>query len=241
MGKLPLRQQWMIDKIESHYKHKFSKFFRTLWNEGMMDWMNGRTIASGESWSDTVYPEIRNNPPVLLHTGGLDFEMLSADEILNFKFDEFWDTERHHFIPFAKTKEGDIFALYKNLKTNTESAVVCIWNDMNETEILAKNFEDFIFRKMLEAVYDIDKEELEREYEDGFEGYRNDILCDLKSIRPHLNEEYVDKLEEIYHRDIVVVENVISYSLLTHDELCTLIKKHLDFKELDSVFEHEVN
>jgi hypothetical protein len=31
---------------------------------------------------------------------------------------------------------------------------------MNETEVLAKNFEDFIFRKMIEAVYDVDKDDL---------------------------------------------------------------------------------
>lgn len=58
---------------------------------------------------------------------------------------------------------------------------------MNETEILAKNFEDFIFRKMIEAVYDIDKDELNADYKkEGFEGYRADILNDLKTISPYL-------------------------------------------------------
>ena len=232
----------MIDEIESKYKYKFPKLFKTLWNDGMLDWMNGRTtpFVANESWRTSIYPQIKEHPPILLHTGGFDFEMLGKDEILNFKFDEFWDMERHHFIPFAKTEDGDIFALYKNLKIDGECAVVCIWNDMNETEVLAKSFEDFIFRKMLEAIYDVDKVELEAHYqENGFEDYRRDILLDLKSIRPYLNEAYVSKLEEIYHRKLI--ESDISYTLLAHDELCKCIKEYLDFDELDSVFEHEVD
>jgi hypothetical protein len=232
-----------IEELESKYSYKFPELFKRLWSDGMIDWMGGRTTLFGadENWAKSIYPHIKDNPPLLLHTGGFDFEMLRAEEMLDFKFDELWDIERHEFIPFAKTEEGNIFAFYKNLQTDGESAIVYIWNEMNETEVLAKNFEDFIFRKMLEAVYDVDKEELNPDYkESGFEGYLTDIRKDLRTIKPYLNSKYAEVLSDIYSRSDIM-ESKISYSLMTHKELVDLIQTYLEFEELDLVFEHEVD
>jgi hypothetical protein len=232
-----------IEKLESKYSYKFPKLFKKLWIEGMIDWMDGRTTPFGtnENWAKSIYPSIKDNPPLLLHTGGFDFEMLRAEEILNFKFDELWDIDKHEFIPFAKTEEGNIFAFYKNLQRDGESAIVYIWDEMNETEVLAKNFEDFIFRRMLEAVYDVDKDELDADYKkSGFEGYLIDIQNDLRTIKPYLNEAYAKVLSDIYSRSDIM-ESKISYSLITHDELAQTIQSYLDFEELDLVFEHEID
>jgi len=207
--------------------------------------MNGRTTSfkSDENWAKTIYPEIKDNPPLLLHSGGFDFEILRAEEILNFQFDELWDTETHEFIPFAKTDEGNIYAFYKNLKKENEHVVVYIWNDMNETEIIAKNFEDFIFRKMLEAIFDVDKDDLKGDLkgdlkDGGFQEYQKDLLNDLKTIKPYINQDYSKVLTNFYNKD--VHENMFS-SLISKEELVETIEKFLNFEELDSVFEHEVD
>ena len=231
-----------IEDIEKKYDFTFPELFRKLWSDGMLDWMNGRTTSfkSDENWAKTIYPEIKDNPPLLLHSGGFDFEILRAEEILNFQFDELWDTETHEFIPFAKTDEGNIYAFYKNLKKENEHVVVYIWNDMNETEIIAKNFEDFIFRKMLEAVFDIDKDDLKGDYKDGgFQEYQQDLLNDLKTIKPYINQDYSKVLTNFYNKD--VHENMFSYSLISKEELVETIEKYLNFEELDSLFEHEVD
>ena len=231
-----------IEDIEKKYDFTFPELFRKLWSDGMLDWMNGRTtpFKSDENWAKTIYPEIKDNPPLLLHSGGFDFEILRAEEILNFQFDELWDTETHEFIPFAKTDEGNIYAFYKNLKKENEHVVVYIWNDMNETEIIAKNFEDFIFRKMLEAIFDVDKDDLKGDYKDGgFQEYQKDLLNDLKTIKPYMNQDYSKVLTNFYNKD--VHENMFSYSLISKEELVETIEKFLNFEELDSVFEHEVD
>jgi hypothetical protein len=231
----------ILDNIEKKYDFTFPNLFKELWNDGMLDWMNGRTIPfnSDENWAKTIYPEIKDNPPLLLHSGGFDFEMLRAEEMLDFQFDELWDIEEHEFIPFAKTDESNVYAFYKNLKVDKEYAIVYIWNDMNETEIIAKNFEDFIFRKMLEAVFDIDKDDLKGDYKkSGFDGYKLDLLSDLRSIKPYINETYANILTEFYTRD--AQESMFSYGLISKEELVETIQKHLLFKELDSIFEHEI-
>jgi len=231
----------LLDDIEKKYDFIFPALFKQLWSDGMLDWMNGRTAPfnSDENWAKTIYPEIKDNPPLLLHSGGFDFEMLRAKEMLDFKFDELWDIEEHDFIPFAKTDENNVYAFYKNLKVDKEYAVVYIWNDMNETEIIAKNFEDFIFRKMLEAIFDIDKDDLKSDYKkNGFDGYKIDLLSDLKSIKPYLNEQYIDILTNFYARN--AQESMFSYGLISKDELVETIQKHLLFQELDSIFEHEI-
>ncbi|MCK5854298.1 MAG: SMI1/KNR4 family protein [Sulfurovaceae bacterium] len=231
-----------LNELESKYNHKYPEIFKQLWENDMLDWMNGRTepFTSDENWAKSIYPNIKENPPLLLHTGGFEFELLRADAVLNFKFDELWDIETHKFVPFAKTDEGNIYAFYQNMKIENECAIVFVWNDINETEVLAKNFEDFIFRKMLEAVYDVDKDELSGDYnKEDFEGYRADILNDLKTITPYLKDEYVKILKDIYNRE--VHESLISYSLLSREELGSLIQKYLQFEQLDTIFEHEVD
>ena len=232
-----------IDNIENKYKFKFPPLFKQLWEEGMLDWMNGRTTPfdASESWEKTIYPLIKENPPLLLHSGGFDFELLTRDEMLNFQFDELWDIEKHQFIPFAKTEEGNVYAFYKNLKTDGENAIVHIWNDMNETEIVAKNFEDFIFRKMLEAIFDIDKDDLSADYkEGGFDEYRKDLVNDLRTISPYLNANYIEILSKIYHQN-EVVESMFAFGLISQTELVDLVQKYLLFEELDAIFEHEID
>ena len=229
-------------EIETKHHYTFPKFYKELWEGDMLNWMRGfdTNLEKGKTWSADVYPTLKENPPVLLHSGGSDFELLTPDETLHFEFPDDWDTDTHHFIPFAKTAEGNVYAFYENIEIEGENPIVLIWDD-DETEIIAKNFEDFIFRKMVEAVYDVDKDDLDADYKSsGFEGYRIDIQNDLKSISPYIKNEYRLLLEELYSRK-EVSESMISFSLLSREEMIELIHKHLAFDELNTLFEHEID
>jgi len=229
-----------LANIETKHNYTFPILFKKLWKDEMLNWMRGfeLPLEEGKTWAINVYPTLKENPPLLLNSGGSDFELLTADDILNFRFPEDWDTVEHHFIPFAKTAEGNTYAFYKNIEINGENPIVLIWQD-DEAEYISKNFEDFIFRKMLESSDDIDKDDLYADYgkENPMELYRADLKADLESIRPYLKEDYVSILDTAYNGEIL--ETLISYGFMGFKPVKEVIKELLDFEEMGEVFEHE--
>ena len=229
-----------LEQLETKHTYTFPKLFKTLWEADLLNWMRGfdTPLEKGKTWAEDVYPILKENPPLLLHSGGSDFELLTPDEILNFELPQEWDTDSHHFIPFAKTAEGNVYAFYKNMEIDGENPIVLIWED-DETEFIAKNFEDFIFKKMLEASDDIDKEDLAADYGDdnAMERYRIDLQSDLITIRPYLKKEYISVLEEAYKGE--VLETLISYGFTNDKPIKELIKEMLYFEQLGEVFDHE--
>ncbi len=230
-----------LENIETKHNYTFPELFKKLWDDEMLNWMRGfeLPLEKGKTWAEDVYPTLTQNPPLLLHTGGSDFELLTPEQILNFEFSEDWDRETHHFIPFGKNAEGNTYAFYKNIEIEGENPIVLIWED-DETEIIAKNFEDFIFRKMLEAADDIDKDDLHADYgkDNPIELYREAILTDLTSMTPYLKKEYISTLETIYNGE--AMETLISYGFQGTQPLKETMKAFLDFEQMGDVFEHEV-
>jgi hypothetical protein len=224
-----------LEDLETKHNFTFPLLYKTLFENNMLNWMRGfSTLEEKQTWAKDVYPTLKLNPPLLLHSGGSDFELLTAEEILDFTFPKEWDTKKHHFIPFAKDAEGNTYAFYHN----NESHIVLIWQD-DEAEYIAKNFEDFIFRKMLEATDDIDKDDIHADYgkDSPIELYRTDLLLDLKSITPYLNDNYVDVLTSIYNAE--PVDMLFSYALKSENKLSDILKEHIDFELMGEAFDHE--
>ena len=229
-----------LEQLETKHNFTYPKLYKTLFESDMLNWMRGfeLPLEKGKTWADDVYATLKENPPLLLHSGGSDFELLTPDAVLNFEFPEDWDTNTHHFIPFAKTSEGDTYAFYKNEEIDGENPIVLIWQD-DEAEYVAKNFEDFIFRKMLESADDIDKDDLYTDYgkEEPMELYRSDLKADLESIRPYLKDEYVSILEKSYNGK--VLETLIAYGFMGDKPIKEVIQEMLGFELMGEVFEHE--
>jgi len=230
-----------LKDLETKHNFTFPTLYKTLFEADMLDWMRGfsQALAKGKTWAKDVYPTLKENPPLLLHSGGADFELLTPQQILHFEFPEAWDTKTHHLIPFAKDAEGNHYAFYANEKRGDETPIVLIWED-DEAEYVAKNFEDFIFRKMLEATDIIDKDDLFADYgkENPMELYRTDLKRDLESIRPYLKDEYISILEEVLNGD--VLETLIAYGFMGNKPVKDVLKEMLDFELMGEVFDHEV-
>jgi len=229
-----------LEQIEKKHNYTFPTLYKTLFEADMLNWMRGfeSPLEKEKSWADDVYPTLKENPPLLLHSGGSDFELLIPTDILNFEFPEEWDTKTHHFIPFAKTSEGNVYAFYKNVEVDEQNPIVLIWQD-DEAEYVAKNFEDFIFRKMIEATDDIDKDDIHADYgkDDPVEFYRKDLLLDLNAITPYLNETYITLLENIYNAESV--DMLFSYALKSEKKISDIVKEELGFNLMGDVFNHE--
>ena len=228
-----------LKQLEEKHNFTYPSLYKTLFEANKLNWMRGfeEPLPKDKTWAEDVYPTLKENPPLLLHSGGSDFELLTPNAILNFKFPEAWDIETHHFIPIAKTAEGNTYAFYDN--GNEETPIVLIWED-DEAEYIAKNFEDFIFLKMLEITNDIDKDNLYADYgkEKPMELYREDLKAELESMRPYLKDIYVNILEDAYNGE--VLQTLIAYGFIGKQPIKEVINELLDFDLRGEVFEHEL-
>jgi len=227
-----------LEQLETKHNFSYPALYKALFEADKLNWMRGfeEPLPKGKTWAADVYPTLKENPPLLLHSGGSDFELLTPQAILNFEFPEDWDTDTHHFIPFAKTAEGNTYTFYDN--GEKETPIVLIWED-DEAEYVAKNFEDFIFRKMLESADDIDKDDLYADYgkDNPMELYRTDLKADLESIRPYLKDAYASILQDYYNAE--VLETLIAYGFMGAKPVKDVIKEMLDFEFMGEVFDHE--
>ena len=229
-----------LQQIEEKFDFTFPEYFKRLWNDGMLNYMRGfeEGLKEGETWVDTVYPTLQENPPALLHSGEAQLTLLTPDAMLNFETPVFWDVDTHHFIPFAKTLEGNYYAFYDNVKVDGEAPIVEIWDEMDDTEYYAKNFEDFIVRQMVESAEDIDKDDLKVEYGGDVNAYIADVERDIKSITPYLKAGYTQLLNEIYSKE--PKEGTLAYSLISMREAEKIVEEYLDFELMGESFSHEI-
>jgi len=227
-----------LKQLETKHHFSYPALYKALFEADKLNWMRdfNEPLPKGKTWAENVYPTLKEDPPLLLHSGGSDFELLTPQAIVDFEFPEAWDTDTHHFIPFAKTGEGNTYAFYDNAEE--ETPIVLIWED-DEAEYVAKNFEDFIFRKMLESADDIDKDDLYADYgkDNPMELYRADLKADLESIRSYINDDYVSILETFYNSD--VLETLIAYGFMGTKPVKDIIKEMLGFELMGEVFDHE--
>ena len=225
-----------LNQISKKYNYTFPAIYQELWNDGMLDWYKGwdEPWSEERNWHTEVYPTITDDPPLLLHTGGFDFQLLRPIEILDYEFYEWWD-DKHTFIPFAQTNAGDLYAFYKNIEIEGENPIVMVWHDENKTEILAKNFEDFIFRKMVERIVYIDKDDIKANFDGSGSVFQMKISADLKSVAAYLKPEYVEILDGLYNRSFENVDAVLS-----EDEMKAIFKSTIDFPAMSTEFGHEI-
>ena len=220
--------------IESHYRITLPPLYHHLYETDMLDWLGGRSepLPEGFDWAKEVYPALHENPPLLFHTGG-DLFLMTPKQIVECTCPDYWQCDTHTLVPFARgIDEALHYVLIYEMGRETEPMVGLVFEDEEEAQLLAQNFEDFIFRTMVEAADEIDRENLDREYgQNAPESYRVDILRDLETIRPYLKAEYIEALGNLYHG--TVGETLISYYFQGSRPAEELLEEMIGFEGMD--------
>lgn len=228
----------ILQDIEKKYQFEYPSLYKQLYEDGMLD--------LGEycpNWYSDVYPKLKENPPLLLHS--YDFELLNLESITG-EIERLTDPDDYRqinkefkFVPFAKSGAGDHFCFFLNEEENGNVPIVLLCHDMSEAEYLAKNLGDFIFRTLLTDMsqQDMDNEESEEEF-------RDNIVKVFKSHKKYLTEQQKEVLQDLLKRDIVDYQILIGKSkedargFLTDIEMKKLLAEIIFFDKMDTTFEY---
>lgn len=228
-----------IQEIEKKYGFTFPLLYKQLDADGMLD-----VGEYGPNWYTEVYPTLKDNPPLLLHS--YDFESLNLKSVAE-EIEELRDPEDYRninpefkFIPFAKSGGGDHYCFFLNEENNGDVPIVFVWHDSNEVNYLAKNLQDFIFKVLL---IDMSKKDIYNELSD--DEFRSDIELVFKSHQKYLTDKQRDILSNILKRDIIDYEINVSpkivesaRGLLTDHELQSIIDSVIPFDKMNQSFKY---
>ena len=213
--------------FEEKYHITFPALFHQLSNDNM--------LSFGEScsdWSERILPSLMQYPPFLLF--GVDYEPLTMDEIEE-RYLELKDPNDYrkinpdmHFVPFAKTGGGDLYALYI-CDPEQEASIVLLPHDEENATILAKNLQDFTFRCMLEAVTEIDEDSL---FNENPTLLHQHLKQWLHSHTPYLSKVHMDILQQVFQHPLPEDAD----GLLTEDEFEDILNQEIDFDQRDTEF-----
>lgn len=228
----------ILQDVEKRYEFEYPPLYKQLYEDGMLD-----IGEYGPNWYSDVYPKLKENPPLLLHS--YDFQLLSLKgvsreiERLTNPDDYRQIKKEFRFIPFAKSGAGDHFCFFLNGEEDGNVPIVFVWHDNNEVNYLAKNMEDFVFRTLLTDMsqQDIYNEESEEEFKSNIEEV-------FKSHEKYLTEERKEVLQKLLKRDIVDYQIFVEKSkevargFLTDLELQKLLVENIWFDKMDVTFKY---
>ncbi|HHA2550871.1 SMI1/KNR4 family protein [Stenotrophomonas maltophilia] len=178
-----------------------------------------------------VFPTLQADPPVLLYAQ--DYEPLEDDELL-----EAWQelTAEDHYnplrtdlqlLPFARTGGGDSYCFWSNAPGFAEPPVVLVWHDDDRADVLAASYQDFLFRKMVEAVAD---------YQGPYTLLSHGELASnlrrwLQSHQPFLRDDQYAALQRLFARVDDIAEGNIS-----DEDAQAIVAEVIGFERLDESF-----
>ncbi|KIA99784.1 hypothetical protein OA93_02885 [Flavobacterium sp. KMS] len=227
-----------LSDIETKNGFTYPIIYKEFFLDGMLN-----VGEYGPDWYSTVYPKLKENPTLLLHS--YDFELLNLKGV-NEAIDELLDPEGYReikeefkFIPFGQSGAGDHYCFFVSEENNGENPIVFVWHDMNEVNYLAKNMQDFVFRMLLTDMSDQDV------YNDvSDEEFKDNLERVLKTHKKYLTDKQNDVLQTVFNRGIIDYEILLpkmkeaKRGLLTDVELKKTLAEVIPFDKMDSSFEY---
>lgn len=196
----------------------------------------------GPNWYNDVYPVLKDNPPLLLHS--YDFELLDPNSVAQ-EIEDLANPDNYRkinkefkFIPFGQSYGGDHYCFFLNEEKNGEIPIVFVSHDSNEADYLAKNLQDFIFKMFLTDMSYFDNEDM------SDEDVRNNLEDMFRTHKKYLADQQKDILKDIFSREIIDYQVLFpnyredARGLLTDIEKNKLINEIIFFDKMDTSFEY---
>ena len=221
----------ILNKIESEFGFQYPYIYKNLYQSGMLNWKLKFSI-------------LNKNPPLLFFPekgSNVDFELLELDEVISDLRDR--DSflrlcfDSYKFVSFGMTGRGDRYVFCYDIMD--EDVVIGVAERGIGCTILAKNFEDFIFRMLLEFAVYIDLTECPEE------DFRQALLSMLKTHQPYIKKEQHEFLLSVYQRPLtrfILDEKVSSIQeeyngFISYEEFDDILIKLIGFGRLNEVLE----
>lgn len=136
-------------------------------------------------------------------------------------------------LPFGQTGAGDVHCFLHRSPLEIEGddmPVVLAPHDAPEVEVLAKNFQDFVFSHLLEGVSEFDDDSLIAAVD-----LRETLANTLRSHHSLLSDRQFSVLEDVYGREPNTAEDV--WSLISLSEMNEVLEREIGFPKWNHVFD----
>jgi hypothetical protein len=180
--------------IEQKFQLTLPAVYKKLEADGMLEYAN----AFGHDWYKRIFPALKTQPPFLMFAN--NFELLSLRDIYDEQKESIDHTdwlEDFRMLPFAGDGSGDRYAFYLSSQHSPKWSIIHWWHDSDHCDILAHDLQDFIFRKMLEAAFDVDTED--DLVADG--DLKQNLSHWFKTHQKYLKPKHSEILASIYQRE----------------------------------------
>lgn len=220
-----------------HFKFKVPESYIQLHNNGRL--RAGETRAD---WVENWHQIILSRPPALIQTKWhQSVEWWGFEEIREWEQPDYWK-ESNHLIPFAGNGYGDLWAWDLSRETEKGVPVVFCLHDENQSEIYAGNFNDFLFRSLLEGFSQID---LDTYYGQTFNEDESKLrkYCKLNvaCVTLYLNEEKGRILDSIASDNPLILDQANDYAyLVSAADVERILNTQIFSDQVGTLFQHMI-
>ncbi|MCS7473511.1 SMI1/KNR4 family protein [Myroides odoratimimus] len=144
-----------ITELEQKYNIVYPELYKQLEKDNMLE-----VGEYSSMWYAATFPKLKDNPPLLLFSD--DFELTplkDVDEDIAWLRDpdNYMEIkEEYNFISFAKNGAGDMYCFMMNEEVDGDYPIVYVWHDDIEATYEAKNLRDFIFKRIVMDMSQLD-------------------------------------------------------------------------------------
>jgi len=210
-----------LSDIEQATGQVFPPLYRQLDAEGRLSFGGPHP-----EWFKVVFPALQAAPPVLLYA--YDYEPIPRERL-----HEAWSdlTAADHYnplradmqlLPFAETGAGDVYCFWTNAPGFAEPPVLLVWHDDDRADLLAANYQDFLFRKMVESVLDLEESLLDDS------ALADNLQRWLDTHRTWLRADQVQALETWFGQTEAIADGA-----LHEDQADALIREVIGFERIN--------